>query len=388
MKAAWRRIFEILRKEFRQVLREPRMRGMLIGPPIIQLLIFGFAVNLDVENSKIGWMDLDQTPQSRELLAGFQGSRQFRVAAVASSEIELQELMDHGHVQLIVRVLPGFGRDILRARTAPVQILVDGTNSNTASIAANQAVAAVQAYSNKVMAGQMSQRLVGRTMAAGGPVNLEVPVLTFHSRVWFNPDLRSRNYYVPGVVVNIITLVTLMMTAMGIVREKEIGTMEQLMVTPIRPVELILGKTLPFALIGLLDVLLVTGVALLVFRIPLRGSVVLLLFASVLFLLTTLGTGLFISTICGTQQQAMMSSFFFFNPAFMLSGFTFPIRNMPEAVQYLTYLNPLRYFMEIVRGIFLKGSGITTLWPQMLALLIIGLAILGGSVLRFHKRLD
>jgi len=160
------------------------------------------------------------------------------------------------------------------------------------------------------------------------------------------------------------------------------------MVTPIRPIELILGKTLPFAIIGLVDVILVTGLALLVFRIPFLGSGPLLLFCSALFLLTTLGVGLFISTICGTQQQAMMSSFFFFNPAFMLSGFSFPIRNMPEAVQYLTYLNPLRYFIEIVRGIFLKGSGFSTLWPQMLALLIFGLAILAGSVLRFHKRLD
>jgi ABC-2 type transport system permease protein len=384
----WRRIYEILRKEFRQVLREPRMRGMLLGPPIIQLLIFGYAVNLDVDNSKIAWMDMDRTPQSRELLAGFQGSRQFRVTAAPSSDAELQDLMDHGRVQLVVRVLAGFGRDIQRGQTASVQILVDGTNSNTASIAAAQAAGLVSAYGGKVMAAQMTQRLVGRTMAAGGPVNLEVPVLTFRSRVWFNPDLRSRNYFVPGVVVNIITLVTLMMTAMGIVREKEIGTMEQLMVTPIRPIELILGKTLPFAIIGLLDVLLVTGVALLVFRIPLRGSLVVLLFSALLFLLTTLGVGLFISTICQTQQQAMMSSFFFFNPAFMLSGFTFPIRNMPEPVQYLTYLNPVRYFIEIVRGIFLKGSGISTLWPQMLALLVFGLAILTSSVLRFHKRLD
>jgi len=386
--AMWRRIFEILRKEFRQVLREPRMRGMLLGPPIIQLLIFGYAVNLDVDNSKIAWMDTDRTPQSRELLAGFQGSPQFRVTATPASEAGLQDLMDHGRVQLVVRVLPGFGRDIQRGQTASVQILVDGTNSNTASIAASQAAALVSAYGGKVMAAQMTQRLVGRTMAAGGPVNLEVPVLTFQSRVWFNPDLRSRNYFVPGVVVNIITLVTLMMTAMGIVREKEIGTMEQLMVTPIRPIELILGKTLPFAIIGLVDVILVTGLALLVFRIPFLGSGPLLLFCSALFLLTTLGVGLFISTICGTQQQAMMSSFFFFNPAFMLSGFSFPIRNMPEAVQYLTYLNPLRYFIEIVRGIFLKGSGFSTLWPQMLALLIFGLAILAGSVLRFHKRLD
>ena len=364
------------------------MRGMLLGPPLIQLLIFGYAVNLDVENSRIAWMDMDRTPESRQLLSGFEGSRHFRVTATPANDTDVQDLMEHGRVQLVVRVLPGFGRHIQRGETASVQILVDGTNSNTASIVASQAAGVVSTYGGHVLAAQMSQRLVGRTLAAGGPVNLEVPVLTFRSRVWFNPDLRSRNYFVPGVVVNIIALVTLMMTAMGIVREKEIGTMEQLMVTPIRPIELILGKTLPFAIVGLLDVVLVTTAALVIFRIPFRGNVLLLMFSALLFLMTTLGVGLFISTICHTQQQAMMSSFFFFNPAFMLSGFNFPIRNMPVPVQYLTYLNPVRYFMEIVRGIFLKGTGIETLWPQMLALAIFGVSILTFSVLRFHKRLD
>ena len=384
----WRRIREILRKEFRQVLRDPRMRSMLFMPPLIQLLIFGYAVNLDVENSRIGWMDQDRTPASRDLRDVFQGSRNFQITATPSSDAEVQQLMDHGRVDAVVRVLPGFGRDISRGKTAAVQILVDGTNSNTASIVAANAGGAVASYANGVLAIQMRQRMVASTMAAGGPVNLAMPSLTVRSRAWFNPDLRSRNYFVPGVVVNIITLITLSLTAMAIVREREIGTMEQLMVTPIRPVELILGKTLPFALIGLVDVLLVTGAALLIFHIPLRGSLLLLLFSSILFLLTTLGAGLFISTICHTQQQAMMSSFFFFNPAFMLSGFTFPIRNMPAPVQYLTYLNPVRYMMEIVRGLFLKGTGISTLWPQMLALAILGSAILTLSVLRFHKRLD
>jgi ABC-2 type transport system permease protein len=183
-------------------------------------------------------------------------------------------------------------------------------------------------------------------------------------------------------------MVTLMLTALAIVREKEIGTMEQLMVTPIRPLELMLGKTLPFAVVGLLDVVLITAVALLVFHIPFRGSPLLLLCCSVLFLMTTLGAGLFLSTISHTQQQAMMANFFFSTPAFMLSGFAFPIRNMPVAVQYLTYLNPLRYFIEIVRGIFLKGVGIAVLWPQMAALLIYGVAVLGLSAARFHKTLD
>jgi ABC-2 type transport system permease protein len=208
------------------------------------------------------------------------------------------------------------------------------------------------------------------------------------SRVWFNPDLRSRNYFVPGVVANIIMMVTLMLTAMAIVREKEIGTMEQLMVTPVRPIELMLGKTLPFAVVGLIDVALISTVAMLVFHIPFRGSVLLLFFCSVLFLMTSLGAGLFLSTISQTQQQAMMANFFFSTPAFMLSGFAFPIRNMPVVVQWLTYLNPLRYFMEIVRGLFLKGVGISVLWPQMVCLAVYGVVVLGLSAMRFHKTLD
>jgi ABC-2 type transport system permease protein len=215
-----------------------------------------------------------------------------------------------------------------------------------------------------------------------------MPELDTRARVWFNPDLYSRNYFVPGVIANIIMIVTLMLTALAIVREKEIGTMEQLMVTPIRPVELMLGKALPFAIVGLIDVALVTAVALLIFHVPFRGSPLLLLACSILYLMTTLGAGLLLSTVSATQQQAMMANFFFSTPAFMLSGFAFPIRNMPVAVQYLTYLNPLRYFIDIVRGLFLKGAGFDVLWPQMAALAVFGTGVLGLAVLRFRKTLD
>lgn len=384
----WNRIREIIRKEFRQVLRDPRMRGVLLGPPLIQLLIFGYAVNLDVENSRIAWLDLDNTPASRELREAFNGSRHFRITAYPSDERAAGDLLDEGRVQAVIHVLPGFARDIERGETAAVQVLVDGTNSNTASIVSSYAAQVVAQFGNRVLAAQQRSRLVGQTAAAGGPVNPDLPMVNARSRVWFNPDLLSRDYFVPGVVVNIIALVTLILTAMAIVREKEIGTMEQIMVTPIRPIELILGKTLPFALIGLLDVVLITAAALLVFQIPFRGSALLLLCGSILFLLSTLGIGLFISTVSHTQQQSMMASFFFFLPALMLSGFSFPIRNMPLPVQYLTYLNPVRYFLEIVRGIFLKGTGVSVLWPQMVALLVFGVAILVISALRFHKRLD
>jgi ABC-2 type transport system permease protein len=384
----WERIREIIKKEFRQAFREPRMRVLLFVPPVLQLIVFGFAVNMDVETVRIGWVDQDRTPVSRDLLASFAGSHRFLVVATPVTEGEVQDLLDHGTVQGVVRVLPGFARDVERGETTDVQVLIDGTNSNTAAIVSSYATTVINTYANQTLKEQNQKRLVARTQAEGGPVSLSLPQLRLQSRVWFNPDLKSRIYFVPGVVVNIVTLVTLMLTAMAIVREKEIGTMEQLMVTPIQPLELIIGKTAPFALVGLLDTALVTTAAFLIFQVPFRGSVGLLLVCVILFLLTTLGMGLFISTISQTQQQAMMSSFFFFMPAFMLSGFAFPIRNMPLPVQYLTFLNPVRYFMEIVRNLFLKGSGVSVLWPQMLALLIFGLAILVLSSLRFHKRLD
>jgi len=267
-----------------------------------------------------------------------------------------------------------------------VQVLVDGANSNTAAIVAQYATGVVNAYNSDVFTAQQKARLVDRTR--DGPVKIAVPTVVSQTRVWFNPELRSRYYFIPGVLVNIIMIVTLTLTALSIVREKEIGTMEQIMVTPIRPIELMIGKTLPFAMVGFFDSIMVTLIALLVFHVPFRGNVLVLALGAALFLLSTLGAGLFLSTISQTQQQASMTSFFFIQPAFMLSGFTFPVRNMPIWIQYLTYINPLRYFMEIVRGVFLRGVGLSVLWPQMLLLGTFGVLILGFSALRFHKRLD
>ncbi|HYK58078.1 MAG TPA: ABC transporter permease [Bryobacteraceae bacterium] len=378
------RLRRMIRKEFIQTLRDPRARTMLFLPPLIQLLIYGFAVNLDVDSARIAWMDQDRTPQSRELLSEFEGSGRFVIAATPNSEPEMQELLDRGKVDGVVRVLPGFARDVQRGRTAGVQVLLDGTNSNTASIVSAYSGQAIQRYASQVM----TQRQRVKLVAAAEPLHPAVPQVDTRTRVWFNPDLRSRNYFVPGVVVNIIMLVTLSLTAMAIVREKEIGTMEQLMVTPIRPLELILGKTLPFVAIGFWDMILVVTASLVIFRVPFAGNFGLLCFAAFLFILTTLGAGLYISTISRTQQQANMSTFLLFQPFMMLSGFTFPIRNMPEIVQWFTYLNPMRYFMEIVRGIFLRGSGIDTLWPDLLALGGLGVIVLWMSVRRFHKQLE
>jgi ABC-2 type transport system permease protein len=382
------RLQRIIRKELLQVLRDPRMRAMLFMPPLIQLLVFGYAANLDVNTARIAWMDQDHSTASRELLSEFQGSGRFLIIAEPNSEAQMQRLLDRATVDGVVRVMPGFARDVERGRTTSVQVLLDGTNSNSASIVSNYAALTIARYSSQVMAQLARSKMVAGTMAAGSAIRPGVPQITARSRVWFNPDLKSRNYFIPGVVVNIITLVTMMLTAMAIVREKEIGTMEQLMVTPIRPAELILGKTLPFVLVGLWDMMLVVTAALLIFHVPFAGNFGLLVACTLLFLLTSLGAGLFISTISRTQQQAMMTMGLIFQPFFMLSGFSFPIRNMPVSMQMLTYINPVRYFMEIVRGIFLQGTGISTLWPQMVALAVFGVTILWLSVLRFHKTLE
>jgi ABC-2 type transport system permease protein len=382
----WERILVILRKEFIQVLRDPRMRILLFVPPLVQLLVFGFAVNLDVDHARLAWMDMDRTPESRDLLERFEGSGRFEVIALPRNEEEVRKLLDNGKVEAVVRVLPNFARDQARSRGGQVQILTDGTNSNTATLVSGYAGQIIAQYSSDSTARLQNGQVLTRSPLAAA--NMSMPQIDARTRVWFNPDLHSRNYFVPGVIANIIMMVTLMLTALAIVREKEIGTMEQLMVTPVRPIELMLGKTLPFAAVGVADVIVITSAALLIFHIPLRGSPVLLLGCALLFLLTSLGAGLFLSTISQTQQQAMMMSFFFSMPAFMLSGFAFPIRNMPLLVQYLTYLNPLRYFMEIVRGIFLKGVGFQVLWPQMAALLVYGVTVLALSAARFHKNLD
>jgi ABC-2 type transport system permease protein len=306
--------------------------------------------------------------------------------AAPANDRESQALLDRSKVDLVIHILPGFERDIQRGRTTSVQILVNGSNSNIANIVSGYASSIVGRFAAGVAEEQTRNRLTARMSPSA--VQFRAPNVVSETRVWFNPELKSRNYFVPGIVVNILMQVTLMLTAMAIVREKEIGTMEQLMVTPIRPVELMLGKTLPFAVVGLVNMATAAVAAILFFRVPFRGSVLLLFACSVLFLMTSLGAGLFVSTISRSQQQAMMTTFLLFQPFFLLSGFTFPLRNMPISIQYLSRLNPVRYFIDIVRGLFLKGSGVSVLWPQMLALAIFGVVILTLSAMRFRKRLD
>jgi len=372
------RIKHMLIKEFIQIFRDPRMKGVIFLMPIIQLLVFGYAVTTDVKHVATAIYDLDNSVVSRELIARFVESGYFDIAAYAADPKHVRELIDRGDVRAVLQINKGFADDLRAGRTATLQLIVDGTDSNTAGI--------VLDYSAKI-AGEFSQNLLSARFSrlkgsSGTPAGV-----TLQTRAWFNENLESRNFYVPGVIAIIVMLITLMLTSMAVVREKEIGTMEQIMVTPITPSEFILGKTIPFALIGFADVVLITVLGVFWFDVPIRGNLLMLFVATALYLMTTLGVGLLISTVSETQQQAMMSTFFFYFPAVLLSGFMFPIANMPVVIQWLTYLNPLRYFLVIVRGIFLKGIGPVVLWPQMAALAAMGLVVLWLASRRFQKTL-
>jgi ABC-2 type transport system permease protein len=374
----WERIRHMLVKEFIQVFRDPRMKAFIFAVPILQLLIFSYAANTDVRHIATAVYDLDNSVTSRALLSRFVKSGYFDFVEAVSSDAREQDLLDRGKVQVVLHIDRGFEGDLVAGRSAQLQMIVDGTDSNTAGIVLGYTNTVVGQFSQEMLASRI-RRLRG-DVRMPGQVNLE-------TRTWFNENLESRTYFVPGVIALMITLQTLLLTSMAIVREKEIGTMEQIMVTPIRPVEFILGKTLPFALISLVVLGLVTLVGIVWFQIPVRGSFGLLVFAMSVYLVTALGIGLLISTISQTQQQAMMSTFFFFMPAVLLSGFMFPIANMPVIVQWLTYLNPMRYVMVILRGIFLKGVGMDILWPQIAALAVMGTATLGFASRRFRKTL-
>lgn len=354
------------------------MLGLSFLAPVLQLMLLGYAATTDVKEIPMLVCDQDQTSKSRELINQFVNSGYFVIGAEAHSPNEIDQYIEDGHVWLALVIPTSFSSDLLASRQTSVQLLVDGSDANSANISIGYASQIVSTYSRSIIADV--QKRFPQTLRTSR-VNPEI-------RVWYNPDLKSRNFMVPGVLAMVLMIITMTLTSLAVVKEKEIGTLEQLMVTPIKPYQLILGKLLPFIMIGAVDVLLVIIVARFWFDVPLRGSVALLFALSGLFVLTTLGLGLFVSTISKTQQQAMMTAqFFFFMPFIYLSGFAFPIENMPRVIQYVTYLIPLRYFIVIIRGVFLKGIGIAELWPQVIPLWIFGLAILTLSILRFRKRL-
>ena len=372
------RVKHMLIKEFIQVFRDPRMRIVIFVIPCVQVMVIGYAVSTDVKHVRTAVYDLDNSQASRDLTARFVGSGYFDVVVRIDNEAGARDVLDRNDVTALLQFNHGFAEQLDAGRTAPFQIIVDGTDSNTAAIAASYAQKIATAYSEQIITERI-QRTAGPAGKLGRP--------ELRTRAWFNENLESRNFFVPGVLVVVVALATLLLTSMAVVREKEIGTMEQIMVTPITSAEFILGKTVPFALIGFADVGLVTLIGVFWFEVPIHGSLLLLFLATALFLMNTLGGGLLISTVSQTQQQAMMTTFFAFFPAMLLSGFAFPIANMPQVVQWMTLVNPLRYFLVLVRSIFLKGVGIEVLWPQMLPLLLIGTTLLFLAVRRFHKTL-
>jgi ABC-2 type transport system permease protein len=374
------RLKQMLIKEFIQVFRDKRTRFILFGPPVLQMLIFGYAATFEIRHVPVAVLDLDHTQESRELVSRFSSSPYFQVRWHLTRREELIDVIDRGEAIVALQIHPGFSENLRKGQTAPLQVVVDATNSNTALIAAG--------YVNQIAQGFVEDFQSDRIGRISPYLVNHIPRVELQPRPWYNVSLKSRWFFVPGVIGSLTLVLVTTLTAFAVVREREIGTLEQIMVTPIRPFEFILGKTVPFFLIGLLDVSLIGTVGTLWFRVPFRGSLLVLLAGAVLFLLCMLGAGLLISTVSATQQQAMVTAFFFIMPAVIFSGFGFPISTMPKWLQYLTYANPLRYFLTLLRGVYLKGIGFHILWPEMIAMAAIGSILLTLSVLRFHKALD
>lgn len=367
----------ILVKEFKQIFRDPRMKTVIFITPLIQIILFGYAANKDINYVPTAILDRDNTAESRELLRRFTYSKYFVPEHYIFSEKEENAVLDKGLVNVVIHIDRGFGRSLRAEKDAQIQLAFDGTDSNTAMI--------VMGYANTIV-GNYALDILKKEAEETGKITY-VPSVDLNDRAWFNGNLVSRNYYLPGVIATIVTMMSLLLSAMAIVKEKEIGTMEQLIVSPLKPIELIVGKLLPFGAIALIQIFLITALGVIWFHIPLRGNLFLLLFSTCIYLFTTLGIGLFISTISSTQQEAMMSVFLFYMPTILLSGFAYPITNMPQIIQWFTFVNPLRYFMVVIRSIFLKGIGLEILWAQLVPLLIMGILVITFSTLRFRKSL-
>jgi ABC-2 type transport system permease protein len=363
------RLRELLKKELRQMLRDPRMKAVIFVAPIFQLMVFGYAVNTDIRNTETFAVDLDKTAASRELIDAFTATGYFKMVGGSERSADLIRALDNGDAVVGIEIPVGFAADLERG-TARVQVLVDGTNSNTGTVAQGYATQIVQRYASDYL-----QRTAAK-LARG---------VDLRTRAWYNPELESRVYNVPGVVGVLVMLMGLLLTSLAVVRERELGTLDQLMVSPLSATELILGKTIPVMLVGLIQITLISCVAILWFKIPMRGSPLVLLPAAVLYILAGISLGLIISTISKTQQEAFMAMFLVLFPIVILSGFLFPIDSMAAFFKWVSVINPIRHFVEIVRSIFLKGEGFVGLWRQYVALTIIAGSALFFAVRRFRR---
>jgi len=373
------RLFALIRKEFIQIIRDPRSLALIFFMPMVQLFLLGFAATNDVRNVPLAVLDRDRSAASRQLLAAYRAADYFHIDFDVTTETELRRLIDDGEARAGLIIPPDYGDRLASGHGAEVAFVIDGSDPAIASTALSAAQLIGQAKSTA---------LIVERAAARGQAGLTQSPVEVRTQVWYNPDLVSAYYMIPALIGTILQFLTVNLTATAIVRERERGTIEQLIVTPLRSSELMIGKLFPFVIIGMLDMVLILVVGVSVFKVPINGSLLLLLAVSALFLATTLGLGLFISTIAKTQQEATMSSMFFTLPSLFLSGFFYPIAAMPPLLQLASYLIPLRYFLICARGIVLKGVGVDALWPEIRALIIFGVVIMGAAALRFQKSLD
>ena len=378
-----RSVIYMMWKEVLELRQDPRIFSIIFIAPILQLTILGYAATTDVRNVPVVIVDADRSAESRALISRFSAVGTFTIMDVVSGVDEVDRYLEGGRAWMAFAIPPRYGENLATGRATSLQIVADGSDASSTNIALGYASTLIAGYAQDLV----EQKLRSSVSTSGGGQPFASGIDP-RVRVWFNPTLESRYFMLPGIFALLLLVVTSNLSSMAIVREREVGTLEQLNVTPLGRVQLVLGKLLPYGAIGMIDALIVLLVIVFWFQVPLRGSFWLLFATSCVYLLTTLGLGLFISTISNTQQQAMMTStFFFMTPMMYLSGFIFPIENMPAAIQPLTYLIPLRYFVIILRGIFLKGVGLETLWPQALGLLTWGVVILTLAVLRSSKRL-
>lgn len=374
-------IFAVMRKELIQTFRDKRMLPLLFVAPVIQTTLFGFAVNLDLVAQPVVVSDRDLSRASRHVVEVIGESDSFRLVGFTASDDEAEEAILTGRAAAAVFIPKGYSRD-LETGEAEILVAMDGSDSNTA-VRAGQEISGLLAHDAAV---EMRERLTAAFAQKGCAAEALMPGVRIEPRAWFNPSLKTAIFLVPGVLALVLMVITMMLTSMGLTREKELGTLEQVMVSPLRSYELIIGKVLPFAVLGLIEVVLVVSLAVLVFDVPLRGSIPALFGAAAIFLMTTLGLGLFISTISETQQQAMMNALFIMLPALMLCGYIFPVEHMPPLAQWIAAVNPLTYFIEIARGIMVQGASVVDLAGSYAALTVIGGVVLGLASLRFKKR--
>ncbi len=365
-----KRIFALMIKEFLALLKDRKGRLVLIVPPMIQLVVFGYAATFDLKRVPYAVYSEDRGHASRDLLAAFKGSSSFALKAQLNDESRIAGLVESRQVLMVIRIGRNFSSDLLSGKPAAIQIIADGRNSNTAMLVVNYAGTIVKAF-NSDWAAKHGSAI---------PVHIE-------TRSWFNPNLESRWFFIPGIVGLLTLLVTVLVTALSVAREREQGTFDQLLVTPLSPIEILIGKALPGFLIGVGEATVVTLAAVLWFKVPLLGSILALYIGILLFLLSAVGMGLMISSIAVTQQQGLLGAFFFMVPAIILSGFATPIRNMPSIVQDITLVNPLRYFLVVLRGVFLQGTPFRLLLPELWPLALIGVISLATARWLFRNRM-